>query len=297
MGPPPYPACHPGTCGDETRPPVTKRGFVAPFRSTARRERDELLQTYAALGDRLAKGLRQVPRLSEAEAGRLRDERRALREAYYARLPRTTLSRCPFCGMPLCRFFDPWGLDGLWWQRNEGGRGPEPEACPHFRVLVGALNLNGLPPRGGRNESWPGPEVPYVIPRVLTLPRMLAVITSVPLANGYTAYPIAYFSVTAPPAGSLTQSWTEQTYGFLSAAGRTVWTVRPDPWDFDVRTWAERGRVKWIDPSDAFFDFSSWPPAAMPYHNLAGRREQLVIQGDRLSTHPPPAGEVLAPFE
>jgi hypothetical protein len=126
---------------------------------------------------------------------------------------------------------------------------------------------------------------------------MIAVISSVALANGYTAYPIAYFSERTPPWGSLTQSWTAESYGFRDAAGRPCWTVKMDPWDFDVLAWVHRGKVKWIHPGDPFGELSRKPLTAFPYHNLPGRREQLVIQGDRLSTRPPPAGEAVEPFD
>jgi hypothetical protein len=59
-------------------------------------------------------------------------------------------------------------------------------------VLRGAVNFNNLRPVAGRIEVWPGPEVPYVIPRLLEMPGMLAVISHIGMDTGYTVYPIAY---------------------------------------------------------------------------------------------------------
>jgi hypothetical protein len=270
----------------------------APARSAlTREERDALLQKYDALNERLVAGTRQRSRLPEEELGQLRGEYRRARGKYYARLPRVGLSRCPFCASLLMRSFDPWGLDGLWWQQHEGGPAVEPQSCPHFRVLTGALHLNGLPPMGGRKPSWPGPEVPYVIDRILNMVSMVAVIAAVPLANGYVAFPMAYFSERAPEPGSLTQSWTRPSYGYVDAAGRSRWVVRTDRWNFDMRAWAERGKLRWIDPVDPGFHISRVPPAACPFLDIPGLREQLVIEGDQVSTRPAPDEESVEHFD
>jgi hypothetical protein len=55
------------------------------------------------------------------------------------------------------------------------------ETCPHFCVLGGAVNYQGLPPLGGNQEVIPGPEIPFVYPRLLALPGVVAVISSLPM--------------------------------------------------------------------------------------------------------------------
>src|SRR5262249_27289302 len=160
-----------------------------------------------------------------------------LLQDYHDRLPRVPLSRCPFCGELLLRPFDAWGLDGLGWQPGESKTTPLPPTCPHFGVLTGAVSLTGLPPHSRPYDAYPAPEVPHVIPRILHLPTVVVVVASVPMADGYTAYPIAYFAEVPPPPGSYTQSWTKSEYNYVDATGQTVWTVKTDSWDFDLLPW------------------------------------------------------------
>ncbi len=256
-------------------------------------ERDRLLREDRQLAESLARGVRQVPPMSESLKEETKRRRDLLLKRYFESLPRMPLSRCPWCLEPLVRTFDPWGLQGFWWQL--GAHGTEPEPCPHFRLLLGAVNLNGLPPSAG-GEVAPGPEVPYVIPRILAMPTMIAVIAAQSLENGYTAFPIAYFSEVAPPQGSLTAEWNREDYVYEEAPGRRVWTVRRDPWDFGLGPWVDSGKVCWIAPSDERLALVG-PPVPFPYADLSGRRERLVISGSTLTTLPPPAGEEIDPFE
>jgi hypothetical protein len=262
-----------------------------------RDSRNQFLVGYNALADRLADGVARTPRMPLAQRQQLAAGLRKLLSEYYDRLPRMTLSRCPYCGLALERTFDPWGLDGPWWQVGETAPHEEPPACEHFMVLQGALNLNGKPVDGGRKPSKPGPEVPFVIPAVLNLPTMTAVVSALSMEHGYTAYPIAYFAEKAPPPGALTQGWNQEHYSFTDAAGRGAWTIKTDPWDFDVKAWAQRGKVKWVDPGDPAFQLSTKPVSAFPYGNLSGRRERLTIIGNHLTTVPPPQNETVDPFE
>jgi hypothetical protein len=110
-----------------------------------------------------------------------------LKAAYFEGLPRLVMSCCPFDGKPLVRTFDPIGFDGLWWEPDVSPE--ELPTCPHFCVLGGAVNYQGLPPRAGNVEIIPGPEIPFVYPRLLALPTVVAVISSLPMENGYLAYP------------------------------------------------------------------------------------------------------------
>lgn len=171
-----------------------------------------------------------------------------------------TLSRCPFSGKPLVRAFDPWGIDGFWWQRDKIRNADEPPPPRHFLLLQGAVSLNGLPPKGGRHEALVGPEVPFVIPRILSREGVVAVISSITMANGYTAFPVAYYSMTQPEPGCLTQGWREDSYSYVDADGRPAWRIDAQPWDFDLRHWVQSGRVTWINQNDplALVNEGSW---------------------------------------
>src|SRR5262245_60921179 len=130
-------------------------------------------------------------------AGQYLTAARQAEAEYFEDAPRVALSCCPFDGKPLLRSFDPFGLDGLWWRT--GATPEEPPSCRHFCVLLGALDFAGNVPQAGDFEVHPGPGRPFVIPRLLDHPSMLAVISQFRMENGYLAYPIAYFAERRPP--------------------------------------------------------------------------------------------------
>jgi hypothetical protein len=159
-----------------------------------RENRNLLLASVHDIRAKIRDGMKAKPKMSYAERSPLGKKIDELLIQYFTQLPRYVFGRCPVCNLPLEQVFDPWGLDGFWWQESLSGDCPKPAACEHFRVLTGALNLNGKLPQGGEAESHPGPEVPFLVPKVLELPTMVAVISSLPMENGYSAYPISYFS-------------------------------------------------------------------------------------------------------
>jgi hypothetical protein len=224
------------------------------------------------------------------------NQRDELLNQYYAQLPPAVFGRCPFCNALLEQVFDPWGLDGFWWQETLTGKCPKPSACEHFRVLTGALNLNGQPPLGGEAESYPGPEVPYVIPKVLELPTMVAVVASLAMTNGYTAYPISYFSYDQPPTPALAHPWRMTSCNYKGPTGAPAFSYKTDPWDFDLSTWVAKGKVKWIEPGDRQNILKSAPADKCPYVDLKGLLLQQVIKNDQRFTKPPPHNEVYNPF-
>lgn len=156
------------------------------------------------------------------------------------------LSRCPFCVSDLLRLFDPVDFNGFWWMDRTQRPKAEPKSCEHFQLLQGAVNLNGRPFLETLFECHPGPGSPFVIPRVLELPTMQAVISSIPMHCGYTAYLIAYFSEVPPPSKSLTQSWARKQYHFRLPDGRAGWDVIEDRYEHDLASWITKGKVKFL---------------------------------------------------
>lgn len=219
------------------------------------------------------------------------DRANALLEEYYDCLPRMTLSRCPFTRQPLTRVFDPWGIDGFWWQDRNIRRVKEPTAPRTFHLLQGAVSFNGQPLRGGIDEAFIGPDVPFVIPRIMSRPGMVAVVSSITMANGYIAYPIAYYSLEKQLRGSMTQSWREETYSYDG-----LWRIDAHPWDFELKEWVESGRVKWIAPDDPEFVVQEgW--GNCPYQDLPGHRQRQTLTKYNLFLSPPPNDEEFEPFE
>lgn len=203
----------------------------------------------------------------------------ALVDEYWDWIPSISLSRCPFCNADLLRAFDPVDLNGFWWMDRTQRPCSEPESCEHFRLLLGAVNLNRLPPKGGLFECRPGPDVPYIIPRILEMSTMEAVISSIPIHCGYTAYPVAYYSQKPPASGSLTQSWAQKQYRFTSATGTAGWSIVVDSCDFDLLPWLKTGKVRWckegkLSPKDA-------DPKTCPFLGLEGvRRPQILFHNE-----------------
>jgi hypothetical protein len=257
-------------------------------------ERDKLIEDYARIiAERKAAGS-----LPEDERLRIKAERRAILAKYFAGLPRLEISRCPFTGEVLQRAFDPWGVDGFWWQEGIPAiEHEEPAAPASFLVLSGALNLGDQPPLGGElADAHVGPDVPFVVPALLEHPTVTAVISSIPMECGYTAYPIAYFCKKAPPLVGI-HAWTETTFSYKDSKGHPFWGISTDPWDFDLEPWIERKKVRWIEPGDEALTVRSGSPSQCPYVGLPGIRKNQVLLGDRLVTKAPPSGEEVSPFE
>ncbi|MFH1748444.1 MAG: hypothetical protein ABIG44_15530 [Planctomycetota bacterium] len=256
------------------------------FRPFTRTERDgflnarrEALQKYNQAADQADAC---VP-WSEDEARALAtvDQHRArlaqVERDYFERLPRLPMSPCPLCGRPLYRSFDPFGLDGLWWRADATPE--EVPSCPHFCVLVGALSFGNASPSAGDFEVHPGPQAPYVIPRILELPTVIAVVGEIEMVNGYRAYPIAYFAEQRPAPEDLTAGWARPVFTYRRTLGEGGWRVPNDLWDFDLLPWLQRDKLRWCEPGSKNARLSTPSPDQCPYLNLPGERQRMIVQG------------------
>ncbi|MHC5109669.1 MAG: hypothetical protein ACYTHJ_07300 [Planctomycetota bacterium] len=244
---------------------------VEPFDKT---ERDALLNAYekAMVKYRAAGDQRDVSAARAAFA-----EAEAAEKRYYDRIHRVPMSTCPFCDRALYRTFDPFGLDGLWWGKS--AEPTEPPPCPHFCLLRGAVNFSGKTPTSGNHEVRPGPEIPYVIPRILELESMVMVVSEISMACGYRAFPLAYFAEHRPPARELTADWARSIQHYTTTSGEAGWAYANDPWDFDLDPWMGRDKVRWCDPESGCLRLVQADAASYPYRGLSGARENIVIQG------------------
>lgn len=261
----------------------------------ARERRDELIRTYVEGKAELVAAARRPEGLPLPERKKRTRELEEVLAAYFEALPRLALSRCPHCEKALYRAFDPWGLDGFWWQEELAAEIREEPACPHFQLLTGAVAFQGLPAKGGEKAAYPGPEVPYVVPRVLELSTMVAVVSCLRVEPGYRAYPVAYFAQTAPPPGSLTQSWTRRSYSFRNEAGAPSFTYDASPWDFDLVPWVDRTKVRWVAPDDRNLTLRL-DPREYPYTSLPGARQPLEVKGTSVRKLALPDGSKVDPF-
>ncbi|MEZ6233123.1 MAG: hypothetical protein R3B68_02930 [Phycisphaerales bacterium] len=255
-------------------------------------DRRELLEREARAMDEFRAALKAD---DEAAGQRAKQTARAALDEYYLRLPVVSMGVCPFTSKPLHRSFDPFGLDGPWWQTDALRPAPPPPYT--FCVLRGAVHFQGRPPKGHRfMERHTGPEVPYVIPRLLDLPSMTAVIGELPLAPGYRVFTIAYFADPRPPARDLTSDWLESTYSIRPLLEEAESIIPCDPWDFELAPWIRRGKVRWCAAGSGNESLApAGKPGECPYLDLPGRRENLVVQGDNFWNRGLPSGQEVTP--
>jgi len=255
------------------------------FPTLDRQNREVLLRAYAdsqaaraAAGDQ-ARRRRQrfyedLPedRASERHLARMRE----IQEQYDDLLPRVPMGCCPLDGKVLMRSFDPFGLDGLWWRADASPR--EMPACPHFCCLAGAVNFEGQPPQAGRFDVHPGPEAPYVIPRLLEM-GLVAVISRIRMDNGATAYPIAYFGPQRPAPQKLAANWPRPLFTYRTQFGLSFWRGQAERWDFDLAAWLAKGLVRWCPPDGDNTALSGEGASSCPYADLPGLRQALIVRG------------------
>ena len=260
-------------------------------------ERDSLLER-ARHTDRLLYPDDGSPDPSDEEAVRLRETYYQVLGEYGDRLPRVVMNACPFSGQPLVRSFDPWGVDGPWWYQDLDFEIDEPRAPDTFKVLLGAFSLKGRVPKEARDQVEPGPEVPFVVPRLLELPGMIAVASRLELVTGDLAYPIAYFSPEDIPPIDLHQFWLRQDFWFKQEDGSSGWSIANDVWDFDLAPWVETGQLRWIEPGDPdgeVVDVTSGKPC--PFLDLPGDRFPQVLAWEEREFLDLPDGTAVNPYE
>lgn len=222
---------------------------------------------------------------------------RALDE-YFDRLPRVVMSVCPFTGQPLRRAFDAVGLDGPWWHKDLLSTITEPAAPPAFKVLLGALRLGARAPQEASEEVIPGPEAPFIVPRLLNLPGMVAVIGELRVETGDVAYPVAYFSEQDIPPPKLHQHWLREGLWFKTESGEASWLIANDAWDFELKPWIDRKKLWWMgERNGRRVALSSDSGASCPYLNLPGERRPQIIAGGERDLVDLPSGVPLNPFE
>lgn len=246
-------------------------------------ERQQLLSTRLRALEQYEKSMvaaDAAPPLSSQESAALNEAQmhfagaRHAEESYFSKLPRLTLSRCPFDDKPLVRTFDRFGLDGPWWRSDATPQ--ELPTCPHFCFLRGALNFNGRRAHGGDFEAHTGPEAPYVLPHVLSKPGVIAVLSQVEMSGGYLVYFMAYFAERRPAAAELASNFPKTFYTYTTGMGPHRWQFETQPWDFELTPWLEQKKIRWCRPGDVSA-LAEGPASGCPYAKISGKRERMVV--------------------
>lgn len=263
------------------------------FKSKA--DRDEVIEEYL----RLELEIRAPNQNDVARKELLIESRSACAKYYFENLPRIPLSRCPFCNALHIRAFDPWGIDGLWWQYEECiVTIQEPSKCPHFRFLQGAVSFGGNSPKGGHSNAIVGPSSPFVIPRILESKGFIAVIGQFDFGDEFTGWPIGYFSEQSFCEWELHQEWTKPSFSFkLPNREKVYWKMADDSWDFDLRSWIELGSLLWVPPDDSEWRLRRGIGTECPYVGHSQPKGIQIVKGNSIALAHLPNGSGANPFE
>jgi hypothetical protein len=183
-------------------------------------------------------------------------------------LPRIAISRCPLTGEVVMHTFDPYGLDGLWWNYDAPVR-PLMERFVTCLAVTGAVYLD-------KELEWfpflckPGPGVPYVYPKLLDIEGIYGVVYKRPVGR-HTAYAILYYAAEPVTGVEMPNSWGTNTY-WDDSDGNPGWYTsldNPGEWDFNLRPWVQSGKLLWIAPGDSKMTLRS-DLTECPYFDLPG---------------------------
>jgi len=169
---------------------------------------------------------------------------------YRDHVPLVALSRCPFSGEVVYHSLDHFGLDGLWWRYHVPIR-PLEMLPGTFVGLQGAVAIQRAP-ESIPFEVRPGPNAPFLNPRVMADPCVKAVISSVSI-GGNVGYPICYFTAAQGQAFPRCNTWGTDRWTVLSNDGVLQWDAVEDDestFIFDLEPWIRDERVLWISRDD-----------------------------------------------
>jgi hypothetical protein len=212
--------------------------------------------------------------------------RAVLRGEYEAALPLVPLARCPYTGEVFTTTLDTAGLDGLWWDHSLPIRGLVDERPGTFFALTGAVALSGdVEP--APFDRMPGPEVPYVVPRMILHDDVRAVVSQVGIGP-HTGWAVTYFASPVPPGLKRFNDWGAETYTYVTEDDEERWDScdeEIEDLDHDLARWIASGDLLWIAPGDASLTLRS-DAAGCPYVGLEGRREFALVQPPEPATAP-----------
>ncbi len=249
------------------------------------RERNNILQEYNLCREKVrslqmnAEG--KDPTIVHAEISATEKRRSQLWNEYLSGLPRVPLSRCPFTGQIVLHSFDPYGIDGLWWNYDSSTRPLFEDLPATFCAITGALKLD----KEIENTSFlvkPGPGVPYVIPRLLEYETIKAVLYSMHVGR-HTGYAILYFTEFPITGVKWPNHWGLSYYSEGTGDGDFRWYESYDTentLDYDLKPWIKSGKLLWITYEDKDMVLHS-SLRSCPYLDLPGEREILRVQSGR----------------
>lgn len=250
------------------------RPFDAPTRQ-------ELMDDYWQLQGRLAKleeALEADGATDASEMDPLTERSLEIATAYRAGTPRHEIARDPLSDLVVTCAVDTFGLDGLWWNYHAPLR-PVQDTPSNLLAVTGSLQL-AENVESTRFFVSPGPEVPFVVPRLLVL-GATAVVSRLPVGR-HTAHVISYFADPTQFRGASVNTWGTNHCWTQRSDGSAGWDQQhpgDEDLDFDLAFWISRGKLAWIAPEDDSLKLQA-DTASCPFLDLAGSREPVRLLGE-----------------
>lgn len=219
------------------------------------------------------------------ERKRIQAEHQKAATEYYKTLSAVEISRCPYDNNIVTKTMDIYGIDGAWWDANswDSPLAGDPHVVTYNGALVdGERLIEETPPRV---DVLIGPEIPYVLPRLLDS-GAVCVISKVEVLTG--AYLMTYFADPPLPPAQGAEPWLRKLFYYANEDGSPGWNARSDPWDFDIAKWLDAGKVYWIAPGDASLAVVKGKSIECPYVGLKGVRTPRSLTSRGIAQMPMP---------
>ncbi|MGE0761630.1 MAG: hypothetical protein AB7O38_31770, partial [Pirellulaceae bacterium] len=205
------------------------------------------------------------------EFERLNETIRTAWNTYQQGLPVLALSRCPFTGKVWSHSLDIYGIDGFWWNCYQPIRRLDEPLGGQFYAFRGAVASAPQVPTAPFLVE-PGPELPFVIGRLMAFPSVVAVISHVRVGE-LDAYPVVYFASEELSPEERTNDWATDSFSFRGPQGhfeQRQYFDAEDEFLYDLAPWVEQQRVRWIAPGDESLTIRTGT-IGCPYLQLPGR--------------------------
>jgi hypothetical protein len=243
-------------------------GAVGPIRGKAGLMVDDLVAERARLTSESFRLLAQ----KSPDPNRVREVNRW----YRALLPEVTVARCPDNDGLVRWPIDVYGLDGRFWNYVGSIRRPPLPLPLGWLAMTGAMRLAN-PVEHPPFAVVPGPDVPFVVPRILNSRGVRAVIAEVSV-GAHTGWTISYFGP-KPNGVTLVNLWGTNTYPVYRDGVNRGWDwdrPRVSQYDFELTDWLRSGKLLWLEPGDESATLREGPDGC-PFVDLPGRRRITVI--------------------
>ena len=120
-----------------------------------------------------------------------------------------------------------------------------------------------------------GPEVPYVIARILEMDSMVCVVSRTKISDNDDLFAMVYFSALEVERLDLTMSWDVENRG--------AWSHDGDPWDFDLKPWVEKGKLRYCVPGEEPLRLGDTDVASFPFLEEPGYPARRFVHGGHKS--------------